>query len=94
MSAFHPLRTLRCDGVCIPDAVAIEQEGLHDPEGTNTRVVMEQDGFRGLKGFMISRILGSGWRRMVATRLPAAVGRVRDGVYLPDPTSPDSQCHK
>ena len=63
-------------------------------EGSHTRVIMEQDGFRGIKGFMISRILGSGWKRMVETRLPAAVARVQDGVYVPDPASPDSQCHK
>jgi uncharacterized protein YndB with AHSA1/START domain len=61
-------------------------------EGKNTRVIMEQDGFSGLKGFMISRILGSGWKRMIETRLPAAVARVHDGHYLPNPTSPDSQC--
>lgn len=62
-------------------------------EGTNTRLVMEQSGFTGLRGLMVSRILGGGWKRMIAERLPAAAGRVRDGVYRPDPSAPGSACH-
>src|ERR1041384_1067282 len=50
-------------------------------EGGNTRLVMEQSGFTGLKGFMVSRILGGGWKRMIAERLPAAAARVEDGRY-------------
>ena len=30
------------------------------PEGPSTRLVMEQDGFKGIRGFMISRLLGGG----------------------------------
>lgn len=62
-------------------------------EGTSTRLFMEQDGFSGLKGFMISRLLAGGWKRMVHERLPAAVGRVSDGRYIPAPDDPLSQCH-
>lgn len=61
-------------------------------EGSNTRLVMEQSGFTGLRGFMVSRILAGGWKRMIHERLPAAAGRVRDGRYAPDPAAPESQC--
>lgn len=50
-------------------------------EGGNTRLFMEQDGFTGLRGFMVSRILGSGWKGIVARKIPAAAARVGDGVY-------------
>ncbi len=62
-------------------------------EGASTRLVMEQSGFTGLKGFMISRLLGGGWKRMIHERLPAAAGRVVDGHYASDPDAPESQCH-
>jgi len=62
-------------------------------EGANTRLVMEQSGFTGLKGFMVSKLLGRGWKRMIHERLPAAAGRVADGRYTPDPDAPASQCH-
>jgi len=55
-------------------------------EGANTRLIMEQDGFTGLRGFMVSRILGGGWKRMILERLPAAAGRVLEGRYRPDPS--------
>src|SRR5689334_712217 len=50
-------------------------------EGEGTRVIMEQSGFTGIRGAMIKNILAGGWKRMVDERLPAAVGRVRGGVY-------------
>ena len=62
------------------------------PEGPSTRLVMEQDGFKGIRGFMISRLLGGGWKRMIHDRLPAAAGRVRDGIYHSDPDAPESKC--
>ena len=49
--------------------------------GDSTRVVMEQSGFRGMRGLMVSRILSDGWKKMITGRLPAAAGRVRDGRY-------------
>ena len=62
-------------------------------EGGNTRLVMEQSGFTGLKGFMVSKILGGGWKRMIAERLPAAAARVEGGRYRSAPDDPLSHCH-
>jgi len=53
-------------------------------EADNTRLVMEQSGFTGLRGWMVSRILGGGWKKMIAVRLPEAAGRVADGQYRRD----------
>jgi uncharacterized protein YndB with AHSA1/START domain len=61
-------------------------------EGANTRLVMEQSGFTGMRGLMVSKILSGGWKRMIAERLPAAAGRVAAGVYRADPAAPESQC--
>ena len=64
-------------------------------EGKSTRVVMEQDGFRGLRGQLVSRMLSGGWKRMIEQRLPAAAGRVVDGRYrAADPGTADAHCHK
>jgi uncharacterized protein YndB with AHSA1/START domain len=63
------------------------------PEGSATRLIMEQSGFTGLKGYMVSKILGGGWKRMIAERLPAAAARVRDGLYHSDPGAAESRCH-
>ena len=52
-------------------------------EGGNTRLVMEQSGFTGLRGFMVSRILGGGWKRIIGEYLEDAAGRVADGAYRP-----------
>jgi uncharacterized protein YndB with AHSA1/START domain len=62
-------------------------------EGNSTRLVMEQDGFRGLKGFMVSRILGSGWKKIIGEHLRGAAGRVERGAYVPDPSPPSAGCH-
>ena len=64
------------------------------PHGTSTRMVMEQTGFSGARGLMVSTILKGGWRRMIEHRLAAAVGRVSDGVYHAAPEAPESQCHR
>ncbi len=61
-------------------------------EGDNTRLTMEQAGFACIRGFMISKILGGGWKRMVHERLPAAAARVIDGRYVTDPDAPESRC--
>jgi uncharacterized protein YndB with AHSA1/START domain len=61
-------------------------------EGENTRLVMEQSGFTGLRGFMVSKILGGGWKRMIDERLPAAAGRVEAGRYRSDPDAPLLHC--
>ena len=43
---------------------------------------MEQSGFTGLRGLMVSRILGGGWKRMIAERLPAAAALVGPEGYM------------
>ena len=53
-------------------------------EGGNTRLIMEQSGFTGIKGFLVSRILGGGWKKIIGEHLKRAAGRVEDGVYRPD----------
>jgi uncharacterized protein YndB with AHSA1/START domain len=64
-----------------------------EDHGGSTRVIMEQDGFTGVRGLMVSQLLKGGWKRMIDGRLPAAVARVSDGAYRPDPESPESRCH-
>ena len=50
-------------------------------EGGSTRLVMEQSGFTGLRGWMVSRILGGGWKKIIGEKLREAAGRVVDGQY-------------
>src|ERR1043165_1612401 len=50
-------------------------------EGGSTRLVMEQSGFTGLRGWMVSRILGNGWKKIIGEKLREAAGRVVDGQY-------------
>lgn len=64
------------------------------PKGSGTSMVMEQTGFKGLRGLMVSNILKGGWKRMIEVRLKAAAGRVVDGHYVSDANSADSKCHK
>jgi uncharacterized protein YndB with AHSA1/START domain len=64
------------------------------PEGASTRMVLEQAGFKGPRGLMVSAILTGGWRRMAEQRLPAAIARVRDGVYAGDSEAADTPCRK
>jgi uncharacterized protein YndB with AHSA1/START domain len=59
----------------------------------SARVVMEQTGFTGMRGLMVSKLLKGGWKRMMEMRLRAAIGRIVDGRYVPDPGAPESQCH-
>jgi uncharacterized protein YndB with AHSA1/START domain len=47
------------------------------PEGS--RVLLVHSGFRGLGGALLSRMLGSGWKKMMDTSFPAALeGRAAD----------------
>jgi uncharacterized protein YndB with AHSA1/START domain len=42
-----------------------------------TRLTLVHGGFTGLRGWMISRILGKGWRsRILRVHLPAAIGKL------------------
>ncbi|MGD0192517.1 MAG: SRPBCC domain-containing protein [Rhizomicrobium sp.] len=60
--------------------------------GSGTKLVMEQSGFAGLRGMMVSTILKSGWKRIIEVRLAAAAGRVNGGHYTSDSAAADSQC--
>jgi uncharacterized protein YndB with AHSA1/START domain len=52
------------------------------PMNEGTQLTLVHSGFRGLKGWMISRILGSGWRsRILRVHLPAAIGRITADGY-------------
>jgi uncharacterized protein YndB with AHSA1/START domain len=62
--------------------------------GGGTRLVMEQTGFAGPRGLMVSTILKGGWGRMIAQRLPAAIARVSGGVHQAAPGDPNSRCHQ
>ena len=59
-----------------------------EAHGGSTRLVMQQSGFAGMRGMMVSKILSGGWKRMIEERLPAAAGRVTDGRYLRETSAP------
>jgi uncharacterized protein YndB with AHSA1/START domain len=44
-----------------------------EPEGAGTRLTLEHAGFKGLRGRIISRILKSGWGKMLDTHLPTVL---------------------
>jgi len=64
------------------------------PTSGGTKLIMEQTGFKGPRGLMVSTILKGGWKRMIEQRLPAAAARFRNGVYRADPGDDLAQCHK
>lgn len=45
------------------------------PDGSGTRLEFHQTGFAGLRGTLLSRLLGNGWRAMVLKRLPVVLSR-------------------
>ncbi len=53
-----------------------------EPVEGGTRLQLEHSGFRYLRGFFLSRLLGSGWNRMLKRRLPKVIGRISDEVVL------------
>lgn len=49
-----------------------------EPVEGGTQLTLVHSGFAGLKGWMVSRILGGGWRkRILRVHLPAAIGRIK-----------------
>jgi uncharacterized protein YndB with AHSA1/START domain len=47
-----------------------------------TQLTLVHGGFRGIRGWMISRILGNGWQsRILRVHLPSAIGRITDDGY-------------
>jgi uncharacterized protein YndB with AHSA1/START domain len=47
-----------------------------DAEGTGTRLRLEHTGFDGFRAWMISHILGSGWKSRILAELGAVVARM------------------
>jgi uncharacterized protein YndB with AHSA1/START domain len=63
------------------------------PQGSGTRLTLDHEGFRGLRGFFVSSILGKGWRsKILRINLPALLSRW-DGVG-PVPGTPEADCHR
>ena len=62
-----------------------------EPVGAGTRLRLTQTGFAGLRGWMVSSMLGKGWRSKILTQnIPAVLERwVDDG---PCPEIPQAQC--
>ena len=65
-----------------------------EPVAGGTRLRLEHSGFRGLRGWMISRMLGKGWRSRILTQnIPALLARWSGEGPVPD--VPEAQCtHK
>ena len=62
------------------------------PVSEGTRLTLDHTGFRGLRGMMVSKILGAGWRsRILAERLPALLDRWDGTSPVPDLSS--APCH-
>jgi uncharacterized protein YndB with AHSA1/START domain len=60
------------------------------PEGT--RLTLDHTGFRGLRGLLVSKILGKGWRSKILTvNLPALLARW--GGSGPVPLLAEAECH-
>jgi uncharacterized protein YndB with AHSA1/START domain len=65
-----------------------------EPVAEGTRLRLEHRGFRGLRGWMISRMLGKGWRtKILAQNIPALLARWSGEGPVPD--VPEALCtHK
>lgn len=44
-------------------------------EGSGTRLVLDHTGFSGLRGLLLSFMLGAGWKKMMRTRLAVEIAR-------------------
>lgn len=65
-----------------------------EPHGDSTRLVMQQSGFAGMRGLMVSKILSGGWKRMIEERLRTAAGKVEGGVYRRDAGASVEPCRQ
>ena len=62
-----------------------------EPAAEGTRLRLEHAGFRGLRGWMISRILGKGWgSKILKINIPALLSRWGGEGRVPD--VPEAQC--
>jgi uncharacterized protein YndB with AHSA1/START domain len=63
------------------------------PEGTGTRLTLDHEGFSGLRGLLVSSILGKGWRsKILRLNLPALLARW-SGIG-PVTATPEADCHR
>jgi uncharacterized protein YndB with AHSA1/START domain len=65
-----------------------------DEASGGTRLSLLHQGFRGPGGWFLARlILGPGWKKMMARRIPSVLDRLRhDGSFRADPAL-DKNCH-
>ena len=64
-----------------------------EPTAEGTRLVLEQRGFKGIGGFLLSRlIMGPGWKRMLRKLLPKVIARFTDAGFTPDPGMAAAKC--
>jgi uncharacterized protein YndB with AHSA1/START domain len=62
-----------------------------EPVAEGTRLRLEHRGFRGLRGWMVSRMLGKGWSsKILANNLPAVLARWSSGGPVPE--VPEAHC--
>lgn len=60
------------------------------PEGTRLR--LEQRGFCGLNAWLVSFLLGGGWKKIVNRHLPSVLARLTDQGLLPRGKEDPEQC--
>jgi uncharacterized protein YndB with AHSA1/START domain len=54
-----------------------------EPVDQGTKLTLVHSGFSGLRGWMISRLLGNGWRKHILRKhLPSAIGRMSESGYV------------
>jgi uncharacterized protein YndB with AHSA1/START domain len=64
-----------------------------EPVAGGTRLTLDHRGFRGLRGMLVSKILGSGWRsRILTIDLPSLLQRWNGTGPIPE--VPEATCHK
>jgi uncharacterized protein YndB with AHSA1/START domain len=62
-----------------------------EPTADGTRLRLDHTGFRGLRGWMISRMLGKGWSSKILTKnIPALLAQWSSAGPVPD--VPEAQC--
>jgi len=63
------------------------------PDGSGTRLTLEHAGFRGLRGLLVSSILGKGWRsKILSVNLPMLLARWTGSG--PIQTTLNADCHR
>ncbi len=63
-----------------------------EPTPGGTRLRLEHTGFLGLGGYLLSLILGSGWKEMLRASLPEVLTRFTDDGFMPAPAGSKRGC--